>query len=658
MSNRLQIIAVVFAVLVIPNSADAQRRGGGRSFGGGGGRSFGGAAGGMSRMPSGGMSRPSGMTRPSVPSMPNRNFSRPSSLPTGGFGGNNYSRNSLPKPPAMNNQLAGTRPQTRLPSTGQQGRLPNTGQSRLPNAGSNRGSNNLQNRLPSTNNPANLPNRGSFNTPGGSAANAAANQFEKPSNNQLNDFLGMSNRNPTPGTADNSRGNKSFEGDNFSVDTFGGKGSGSKGDVDYGGAYGGAVITDADGNKRVVGRGVGGATNGDGTVAGTGKVAAGSNADGGKGIDRSGTVVGKNDNGVAVGSGNSSIRTDGNGNFSAERNRAGVATNGDVAVGGASSINASGKSDGSRDINARGARGATDGENAIVQRGAASATRDRYGNVRGGAAGSTFATDGRNVYREGAAVRAVRDPFGNMVARGAYGATYNGFVRDARQVVAVRRGFRGYTYYFRPNWYRRYPGAWYVSGIAVAAWWYAPSYSYVSGYCGYPNTPVSYDYGPDAVYVQNGDVYYGGEYVSSQDEYYQDASGLAGEEPEDLAETNAAAEGDDSEEWLPLGVFAVVEEGETSSDVTLQLAVNKAGDVRGNVIIESKDEVRPVYGNVDKETQKVAFKVDGRQEIVVEAGLYNLTEDVLTVMVHFSNDRSEARGLVRLTEEEEEGSQP
>lgn len=456
-------------------------------------------------------------------------------------------------------------------------------------------------------------------------------------------------------TAEKDRGGRSFEGDNFNVDTFGGKGSGSKGDVDYGGAYGGAVITDSDGNKRVVGRGVGGATNGEGTVAGSGRVAAGSNTDGSKGINRSGTVVAGNENGVAVGRGSTSARTDGNGNFSGQRNRAGVATNGETTVGRASSVNARGTSDGRRQVNARGVRGATDGENSVVQRGAASASRDRYGNVRGAAAGSTFATDGRNVYREAGAARGVRDPFGNVIARGAYRSTYNGIVRDSRQVIAVRRGFRGYTYYFRPGWYRRYPGAWYVSGIAVASWWYAPTYGYVTGYCGYNNAPVSYDYGPDSVYVQNGDIYYGDEVVASQSEYYSDAIEIAGEETQEAAGSVDATEA--SEDWLPLGVFAVVEEGETSSDVTLQLAVSKSAEIRGNVVLEAKDEVRPVYGNVDKETQKVAFRVEGREDIVVEAGLYNLTEDVLTVMVHFSEDRSEIKGLVRLTEDDENDQQ-
>ena len=35
-------------------------------------------------------------------------------------------------------------------------------------------------------------------------------------------------------------------------------------------------------------------------------------------------------------------------------------------------------------------------------------------------------------------------------------------------------------------------------------------------------------------------------------------------------------------DWLPLGVFALTKSGQTKSDVTIQLAVNKQGIIRGN----------------------------------------------------------------------------
>lgn len=100
--------------------------------------------------------------------------------------------------------------------------------------------------------------------------------------------------------------------------------------------------------------------------------------------------------------------------------------------------------------------------------------------------------------------------------------------------------------------------------------------------------------------------------------------------------------------------LAVVTPGQTKSDLTLQLALNKDGMIRGNLSVGLTDEVVQVQGSVDKETQRVAFKLIGKEDIVIEAGLYNLTEDVLTVMVHRGDNRQEERGLVRLQEGEDE----
>ena len=109
----------------------------------------------------------------------------------------------------------------------------------------------------------------------------------------------------------------------------------------------------------------------------------------------------------------------------------------------------------------------------------------------------------------------------------------------------------------------------------------------------------------------------------------------------------------DDGDWMPLGVFAVVSEGQTKSDMTLQLAINKEGMIRGNLSLDLTDEVIPVKGSLDKETQRVAFRLEGKDDIVVEAGLYNLTEDVLTVLVHQGKDKQEERGLVRLKQDDE-----
>jgi hypothetical protein len=95
-------------------------------------------------------------------------------------------------------------------------------------------------------------------------------------------------------------------------------------------------------------------------------------------------------------------------------------------------------------------------------------------------------------------------------------------------------------------------------------------------------------------------------------------------------------------------VFALTKTGDDSSDVTLQLAVNKQGVIRGNSTDNRSDEAKPIQGSVDKETQRVAFTVGDNSEEVVETGLYNLTKDEAPALIHFGADRTEQWLLVRL----------
>lgn len=49
--------------------------------------------------------------------------------------------------------------------------------------------------------------------------------------------------------------------------------------------------------------------------------------------------------------------------------------------------------------------------------------------------------------------------------------------------------------------------------------------------------------------------------------------------------------------------------------------------------------------------------MEGNDSIVMETGLYNLTNDEVPVLVHFGADRQEGRTLIRLKQPEEKGQQ-
>ena len=234
----------------------------------------------------------------------------------------------------------------------------------------------------------------------------------------------------------------------------------------------------------------------------------------------------------------------------------------------------------------------------------------------------------------------IRGPGGGaaVIGGGIRGVAVNG-----GQIAAVRAGFVGYSTWFRPGYYARYPGAWVAAGVAATAWWLAPPWGTAYGYCGCSSQPVSYSYGDTITYEDN-TVYYGDQPVATAEQY--------GDQAAQIADSGAEAT---SEEWLPLGVYAVVTEGQTKADKVLQLAVNKEGAIRGNFHDTLTDKVAPVVGAVDKESQRVAIRPADGQAPVVECGLWNLTQDTLDVLVHLDKDRVETRALVRLQQPDSEG---
>ncbi len=101
-------------------------------------------------------------------------------------------------------------------------------------------------------------------------------------------------------------------------------------------------------------------------------------------------------------------------------------------------------------------------------------------------------------------------------------------------------------------------------------------------------------------------------------------------------------------DWLPLGVFALTRTGQTKSVVTIQLAVNKEGIIRGNYTDTETNKTQVIKGAVDKKTQRVAFTVGDNTSNLIETGLYNLTKDEAPALVHIGEDKTEQWLLVRL----------
>jgi hypothetical protein len=248
---------------------------------------------------------------------------------------------------------------------------------------------------------------------------------------------------------------------------------------------------------------------------------------------------------------------------------------------------------------------------------------------RGGVAAGPYGLSGYTA--RGAVVTGHRTQFvaaNTLQAQGAY----------------VRRGFVHYNC-FRPAWYTAHPNAWRAAAWTAGAFWVGATWGRLSTVCSYPVQPIYYEYGTTVVY-EGDQVYYDAEPVATAAEYTQQATQIAAQGLE--------AKPSEQEEWISLGVFGMVQGEEKDANKIFQLAINKDGIIRGNYYDSLSDTTLPVYGSVDKRTQRAAWTVGERKDTVYETGIANLTEPETQMLVHFGKDRTQQWTLVRLEQPREE----
>ncbi len=188
-------------------------------------------------------------------------------------------------------------------------------------------------------------------------------------------------------------------------------------------------------------------------------------------------------------------------------------------------------------------------------------------------------------------------------------------------------------------------------------WWTAPTWAAASSWFTQPaaaatvlSEPIYYDYGTGGnVTYQDNSVYVGEQQVASAADFAASAAVLATvQAPTSQAEAEKA-------QWMPLGTFAVAA-GEKNVDPSrvIQLAVDKQGVISGTLYNQQTDKAQTVQGQVDMKTQRVAFRIGDSDSVVVESGLYNLTQEQAPVLVHFGADKVENYLLVRLKQTDDE----
>src|SRR5208337_773211 len=179
-------------------------------------------------------------------------------------------------------------------------------------------------------------------------------------------------------------------------------------------------------------------------------------------------------------------------------------------------------------------------------------------------------------------------------------------------------------------------------------WWGAATYATAATWLALDkgsDSSGSYDYGVNVVY-EGDDVYVDGKREASAKEYSQQAITLANTSEEQPPAPMPPEDGKQAE-YLPLGVWAMVQEEKGDAYMFFQISIDKDGVVTGAYKNLLSGEVSPISGQVDKKTQRVAWKI-GSNNTVIEAGLQNLTQDVASCLVHFDTDTTQTWLLVRL----------
>jgi hypothetical protein len=229
--------------------------------------------------------------------------------------------------------------------------------------------------------------------------------------------------------------------------------------------------------------------------------------------------------------------------------------------------------------------------------------------------------------------------YSSFGAAGAFHSTsYWSHGYTTAHATAIRGSF-GYYGAFNPAWYTAHPGCWAATGWAAGAAWTAATWPAVTSFCSIPAAPINYDFG-NTVVIQGDTVYQNGQPAGSASDFAAQAT--------TIADKGQQAEAPPEAEWKPLGVYALTQGDEQQSDYVFQLAVNKAGVIRGNYYDGLTDTTTPVYGSVDPKTQRAAWTIGKKNDRVFDAGISNLTAEQCPVLIHLGKDRTQQWMLVRI----------
>jgi hypothetical protein len=185
-------------------------------------------------------------------------------------------------------------------------------------------------------------------------------------------------------------------------------------------------------------------------------------------------------------------------------------------------------------------------------------------------------------------------------------------------------------------------------------WWRWSTPTLLTGWFGFGwPTPYYWDYGyGEYIYCYDGAMYVNGRWFEPAPVYYQQTVQLVESAPVFTPEQAVEVQ------WMPLGVFAVTQDGVANDNMVVQLAVTKDGVIGGTALNKQTGASFDVKGTVDKQTQRAVWSYTDATGalIVMESSVFNLTQPQATGLVHYSPDNIKVIELVRLEEPAAEGA--
>jgi hypothetical protein len=178
-------------------------------------------------------------------------------------------------------------------------------------------------------------------------------------------------------------------------------------------------------------------------------------------------------------------------------------------------------------------------------------------------------------------------------------------------------------------------------------WWSSATWNSLASFVSVPSDPIYVDYEMNVFY--EGDTVYVDNQPFPAEQYdkpIMEAAANVKQPPPPLPPSDP----NQPTEWMPLGVFALAQEERGDPVMFFQLSINPDGIITGAFQSTITNDIHPVAGQVEKASQRAAWRVDDNTETIFETTLGNLTRGVSPIAVHFGNSRTQTWLLVRMPE--------